>query len=161
MFSLLTANGIYGMSWWVVEWEDDGNVDAANVVSFVLCLELMVVCVGMLSPFPGNYLTEWSSLKEWQMIDYGYACMKWYWRLFARIWIGGKWLRWRPMAFMACLDELWSERTMATWMRRMLSRLFFVWSWWWSVLGCCLPSLVPWSPFLFWLFDGSTLLRLK
>ena len=53
-------------------------MDAANVVSFVLCLELMVVCVGMLSPFPGNYLTEWSSLKEWQMIDYGYAYMTWY-----------------------------------------------------------------------------------
>ena len=30
----LAANGIYGMSWWVVEWEDDDNVDAANVVSF-------------------------------------------------------------------------------------------------------------------------------
>ena len=29
-------------------------MDAANVVSFVLCLELMVVCVGVLSPFPGT-----------------------------------------------------------------------------------------------------------
>ena len=57
----------------------------------------------------------------------------------ASIWIGGKWLRWRPMPFMACLDELWSERTMATWMRRMLSRLFFVWSWWWSVYGVLSP----------------------
>ena len=28
-----------------VEWEGDGNVDAANVVSFALCLELMVVCL--------------------------------------------------------------------------------------------------------------------
>ena len=35
----LAANGIYGMSWWVVEWEDDGNVDAANVVSLFLCLK--------------------------------------------------------------------------------------------------------------------------
>ena len=29
----------------VVELEDDDNVDAANVVSFALCLELIVVCL--------------------------------------------------------------------------------------------------------------------
>ena len=36
------------------------------------------VSFGVIFNFVGNYLTEWSSLKEWQMIDYGYACMKWY-----------------------------------------------------------------------------------
>ena len=71
----------------------------------------------------------------------------------ASIWIGGKWLRWRPMPFMACLDELWSERTMATWMRRMLSRLFFVWSWWWSVYGVLYPSLALGSSCVFSWFD--------
>ena len=36
------------------------------------------VSFGVIFNFVGNYLTEWSSLKEWQMIDYGYAYMKWH-----------------------------------------------------------------------------------
>ena len=44
---------------------------------------------------------------------------------------------WQMIDLMTCI--VWSERPMATWMRRMLSRLLFVWSWWWSVYETLCP----------------------
>ena len=49
---------------------------------------------------------------RWLLKDLFIEALEWYWRLFACIWIGGKWLCWRPMAFTelsGCAVSVWLD----------------------------------------------------
>ena len=49
---------------------------------------------------------------RWLLKDLFIEALEWYWRLFSCIWIGAKWLCWRPMAFTelpGCAVSVWLD----------------------------------------------------